>query len=287
MSKRTIIIIVVVMGILALAAVALAQGPEEGRRGKRPAFGVITEITDSEIVIEPRIPDMMAERMAEMGRPLPELPAELRFIIDGSTEFYYAGDSASASAFAIGDEVVIAGGRGEGETPVARKVADPETARQYIEQKLRGRGEQMRERIREHVRPAFGEITALSDSEVTISTEIPDFVQAMLDERGITPPGDMPATVTLVIGERTKFFVDSAEADGNPFSVGDKVALLAGPGGDSQPAVWAMSDYASAQAKCEEMKAAGWNGPRSNDGKHRGDQRGEHRHGQRGNAPSE
>jgi hypothetical protein len=287
MNKRITIFIGITLGVLALATIVLAQVPGEGRGRGRVAFGIITEISDAVLVIEPRIPDLMAERMAERGRSLPELPAELRFAIDDTTEFYLAGESTDISAFAIGDEVVVAGRRGDSDTPVARKVADPETARQYFEQGMGQRGEQMRERAHERMRPAFGEITALSDSEVTISTEIPDFVQAILDERGITPPGDMPASVTLAISERTKFFVDSAEADGNPFSVGDRVALLAGPGGDGQPAVWAMSDYTSAQAKCEEMKAAGGHGPRGDKGKRDGDHRGKRGRGQRGNAPSE
>ncbi len=287
MNKKIAFIIGITLGVLALATIALAQGPGGGRERGRVAFGIITEISDSILVMEPRIPDLMAERMAERGRSLPELPAELRFAIDDTTEFYLAGESTDISAFAIGDEVVVAGRRGDSDTPVARKVADPETARQYFEQGMGQRGEQMRERARERMRPAFGEITALSDSEVTISTEVPDFVQAMLDERGITPPADMPSSATLRGGERAKFFVEGVETEGNPFQVGDKVALLAGPGGDGQPAVWAMSDYASAQAKCEEMKAAGGHGPRGDKGKRGGNHRDERGRGQRGNAPPE
>jgi len=283
MNKNITIIIGISLGVLALATIVLAQGPGEGRGQGRAAFGIITEISDSILVIEPRIPDLMAERMAERGRSLPELPAELRFTIDDTTEFYLAGESTDASAFAIGDEVVVAGRRGDSDTSVARKVADPETARQYFEQGMGQRGEQMRERMR----PTFGEITALSDSEVTISTEIPDFVQAMLDERGITPPADMPSSVTLRVGERAKFFVEGVETEGNPFQVGDKVALIAGLDGEQQKTAWVMSDYASAQTKCEEMKAAGGHGPRGDKGKRSGNHRGERGRGQRENAPSE
>lgn len=142
-TKSTII---AAAALLLTATAAFAQrGPDGGNQGRRGqgrlAYGVITQLSDTLLVIEPRIPSELAERLTEMGRELPELPAELRFTIDDGTRFHYAGEPADFSAFAIGDEIVVRGGPGEGDTPTARRVADAETARQFIRERLGQRGQ--------------------------------------------------------------------------------------------------------------------------------------------------
>jgi len=218
--------------------------------------------------------------------------------------------------FTVGDVVVI--GRvisvdGPGN---ARRVADEETAREFIRERFgaggppenggpgfepggegpgwggEGRGPGWgpggdepddnwgpggRQRLRERMRPIFGEITALSADSVTITPEVPEFIQNMLDERGIEPPADLPESITLALAERTRFVLDGEPVEDNPFKVGDQVALMAGPDREGERAVWAMSDYATAEARMEEMQErvgpggpGGQHGPR---GHRRGGQR--------------
>ncbi len=319
---------------LLLSTAALAQwGPDGGNQGRRGqgrlAYGVITQLSDTLLVIEPRIPAEMAERLTEMGRELPELPAELRFAIDDGTRFHYLGEQADFSAFAIGDEIVVRGGPGEGDDPVARRVADAETARQFIRERLGqrgqgwgqdgegpgrrgdgqgpgwgggdggpgmgqgpgmrgGMGQGMRGGMGARIRPVFGTITALSDDSITISIEIPGFVQAKLDERGIELPADIPDSVTLSISERTHYAQSSEEVDAMPFGVGDQVAVLAGAGEFfGGPVACIISDYASAEARMAEIGRRGGPGIGGRNGERAG--RGDGPRGERGGrrGPSE
>lgn len=114
-------------------------------------------------------------------------------------------------------------------------------------------GGQRRER---RVQPLFGTITALSGDSITITPEVPDFVADELQQRGMQVPTDLPSSVTLSIVERTRFAKDGAQVESDPFSVGDKVAIIGwrGRGGEGEPLAAIISDYASAQQKLAELK---------------------------------
>jgi hypothetical protein len=302
-SAITRSIIIAAAAALLMATSAFAQrgpaGADQGQRGQgRLAYGVITQLSDTLLVIEPRIPAEMAERLTDMGRELPELPAELRFTIDQSTRFHYMGEQADYGAFAIGDEIVVRGGPGEGDTPVARRVADAESARKFIRERLGRRGQGpgwgnrdggpgmgqgpgmpgdmgqgMRGNMGARMKPVFGTITALSADSITINIEIPDFVQAKLDERGIELPTDIPDSVTLSIVERTHYAQSSEEVDTMPYGVGDQVAVLAAAGEFfGGPVACIISDYASAEARMAEMGERGpGHGRRDGERPRRGD----------------
>lgn len=140
-----------------------------------------------------------------------------------------------------------------------------------------------RARLRERMRPAFGEITALSEDSVTIKPEVPDFIQEKMDERGIEPP-ELPDEVTMALTDHTRFLQDSEQVDSNPFKVGDHVALMAGAEQDGGPAAWVMCDYATAQKRMEKMRerfGEGPGGPNDKPGGKRGHGRGP-RHGGQG-----
>ena len=261
MLHRILLSTVALLGITAVATAAPAGEGQQGRwqQGQRPVFGVILSIEGDQLTIEPRIPERMRERLSQQGREIPTLPSEIVLTLTSDTKYYLDMESAGLDSFAAGDEVVVlAGPASEGEGRVALKMSDVETAQRAIleglrEKKDRGGPEELRERIREHMRPVFGEITALSGDSVTIAVEIPDFVLAKMKAMGKEAPAGMPDSVTLNITGRTRFFQDNSPVDSNPFAVGDKVAVMAGPGREGEPTAWAMSDYATAEQRMNEQ----------------------------------
>jgi hypothetical protein len=100
--------------------------------------------------------------------------------------------------------------------------------------------------------PVFGEITALSDGVMMIKVEIPEFIQERMEERGIEIPMDIPDTVELSIADKARFFQDGNPADSMPFSVGDRVAVIAGMGAFGEPQAWMISDYATARQRMQD-----------------------------------
>lgn len=303
MKMKWIMAILVILALVIPITMAVAQGPG-GRDGQHPGlgrlvYGVITSIDASRMVVEPRIPPGLASRMAEAGRELPELPAEIVLTLEAGTEYFKDGAAASADSFKTGDTVVIVTARDDGETRVAQKIADPETAREYIKKRMgeggpgmrdgdgrgmrEGKGWGMRDGEGQGMRggdgpgmrdgegrgmrgggpggpggerrgrPAFGEIIAISDGQITIRPEIPEFVLAKMAEHGMEPPTDLPAEVDLSLCDRTRYVQNSEMVDENPFGVGDMVAIMAGRGAGDMPTAYLMSDWASAEVKLAEM----------------------------------
>lgn len=113
-------------------------------------------------------------------------------------------------------------------------------------------------------RPAFGEITSIDADSITIKPEVPEFIAAMLNERGLPLPDDLPASLTFSIDTHTRFVVDGEQAQENSFSTGDHVAVRLAPGGEEAPIAAVIADLATAKRKFEEMGSRG--GPGSGAG---------------------
>jgi hypothetical protein len=134
------------------ASLAFAQGgPDPGgpggrmgpRQGPPPViFGEITALSTDSLTLKPEVPERMKERMKERGREMPKLPDSITVQFGPETKWYFGGAEGKAKDFHVGDKVVVKVARGQDEeSPVAEAVADPETARQYIMQRMGGRGQ--------------------------------------------------------------------------------------------------------------------------------------------------
>jgi len=135
--------------VMALAAVLMigstsAAGknkPAPQLRNKAPVvFGTITALEKGSLTIKPEIPEPMRKRMEERGRELPKLPDSITVKLTGDTKWFFGGEKGSRDDFAVGDQVVVkVGPAKEGKAPLAQAVADPESARKFIMEKLRER----------------------------------------------------------------------------------------------------------------------------------------------------
>lgn len=128
------------------AAGARKAGREgrEGRGGPPVLFGEITALSKNSMTIKPQLPERMAERMErrreERGKDMPKLPDSITVQLGPDTQWYFDGDTGSRGDFAVGDIVVVKLLREKNATqPTAEIVADPETARQYIMDRMRER----------------------------------------------------------------------------------------------------------------------------------------------------
>ncbi len=138
---------------LALSAVlfsaALARDDSGGkpdgreRRGGPPVvFGEITALSKNAMTLKPELPERMEQRMQERQRERPRLPDSITLKLGPDTKWYFDGATGSRKDFAVGDKVVVKLLRGKDEkSPTAEAVADPETAKQYIMDKMRERRE--------------------------------------------------------------------------------------------------------------------------------------------------
>lgn len=283
MTRKYITIGTLTLLLLLLATAALAQGGQrQGNRGRgpddrgpRPVYGELIAIDGGSWTIAPQIPEFIEERMEERGRDLPELPDELTVKITERTWFTFAGEDASADDFAVGDMVVVVP-RGTRDGLVAMHVADAESAKEFIGQRLRemrgdggpggqgmGRGPQGDRGPggERGPRPAFGVITSIDGDSLTLAPEIPDFVAERMEEHGRDLP-ELPDSITVVLGERTRFLVEGEPVDELPFAVGDHVAVMGGLDGE-HPA-FAVADYATVEQHMEE--GAGPRGPGNGQG---------------------
>jgi hypothetical protein len=260
------------LGLLGIAAVtgwAVARdrgdrAPDQAERlSDRVLMGVVTRIDEKTVYMEPTLPPHVHDMLIERGWQPPEQPGEVAVNITESTRFCGTDETTKHGAFAAGDEIVVLtkpAATSEGRD--AMVIADKEFARKFIGRE--GRKHRKRSQERRPVRPLFGEIVALTSDSVTLSLEIPDFVQLKLEERGLAPPDEMPHEITLTLSDNAKFFVQGDEATGIPFVVGDEVAVMAGPSAGDAPAVWIMSDYESARMRMAEREAR-WGGSRTDD----------------------
>ena len=147
--------------VMALAAVLMigstsAAGKNKSKpapqQGQKPpvVFGTITALEKGSMTIKPEIPEPMHKRMEERGRELPQLPDSITVKLTGDTKWFFGGEKGSRDDFAVGDQVVVKiGAAKKGKAPIAQAVADPDSARKFITEKLRerrqgqgGRGEQ-------------------------------------------------------------------------------------------------------------------------------------------------
>jgi len=276
-------IIPIAAGALAVLLVgsALAQGRAEGR-GQGPmggmlVYGVITQIDATQIVIEPQLPPDMADRMAESGRELPELPDEVVIPLADDTKYRLAGEDAERSAFSVGDTVVVMRGRGEDGPGAAKAVADPDSARKFAKRMMGNRGQGRRGQQGPGMRgggegpgrmrgaggegpggmlgrPVFGEIIKISGDELTVKIEIPDFILDKLDEAGRELPEDMPEEITLIVGERTRYLAGGEMNAESPFNVGDSIAAMTRLNINDEPEALVISDLAGAEEFMARMR---------------------------------
>ncbi|HES58080.1 MAG TPA: hypothetical protein ENO21_01475, partial [Firmicutes bacterium] len=234
MNSKHIMFGALILALVLAATSAFAQGgPGQGqgqrgrdggpgREGPRPVFGELVAIDGDSWTIAPQIPEFIEERMEERGRDLPELPAEITVLITERTWFTYGGEDAVAEDFAIGDMVVVVPRRTK-DGPVAMHVADAESAKEFIGQRMREfrdeRGPGMGPGMgpgpagERGPRPAFGVITAIDGDSLTIEPEVPQFVLDRMAERGVEREFDLPAELTVTIGERTRFMVAGEPVD--------------------------------------------------------------------------
>lgn len=298
--------LVIIVGLiaLALASTAYAKPDNAGQRGGRergkPLFGEILSISEGSITIAPKIPDFIAEKMAERGMELPtDLPSETTISLTADTKWFVDSEKADASSFAVGDLVAIVIKPNNDGQPTALKVADAQTAKQFIKQQMQqGKGQQgsgqggQRGQGRAgqggfgaggpqgqgnrnqrggqgnrgpgqgpQNRPAFGEIIAIDGNSITIRPEVPAFIQAKMAERGVEHEIELPDELVFSLGDKTRFVVAGEPAKSNPFSVGDLVAVMGGRG--EAKAAFAVVDYATVEAR---MKEEGGQGPRGGQG---------------------
>lgn len=139
------------IAVMFSAALAKDDSPGKGQRGRQErrggppiVFGEITALSENGITIKPEIPERMKERMAERrkenGREMPKLPDSITIKLGPDTKWYFNGADGSRKDFAVGDKVVVKLLRSKDEKePTAETVADPETAKQYIMEKMRER----------------------------------------------------------------------------------------------------------------------------------------------------
>lgn len=276
--------VVILIGLVALvmATSAFAKPDNAAKRGGGqrggPMFGEILSISADSITIAPSLPDFVKERMADRSLDVPtDLPSEVTIALTSDTKWVAGGEKADASSFAVGDMVVIATKPTDDGQLAAIKVADVESAKQAIsqdrqkrgEKEKRGGGQGVQQRQGQGMRsqrggqggnhkrqrPAFGEIIAMDEGSITIRPEIPAFIQAKMDERGFDKEIELPAELVFGLGEKTRYVVDGEPSESNPFSIGDKVAVSGGKGG--QKPAFAVADYATVEARMKGMDGKG------------------------------
>lgn len=290
------LVIITGLLVLVLASTAYAKpdyaGPRGGRERGKPLFGEILSISEGSITIAPKIPDFIAEKMAERGMELPtDLPNEATISLTVDTKWFVDSEKADASSFAVGDLVAIVIKPNNDGQPTALKVADAQTAKQFIKQQLQERmgqpggdnggwqgrgqdGQQGQGKRNQRGgqgnrgqgggpkgRPAFGEITAIDGDSITIRPQVPEFILAKIAERGVEQEFELPDELKFSLSDKTRFVVNGEPAESNPFSVGDLVAVMGGSG--EAKAAFAVVDYATVKAKMNE----GGQGPRGGQGK--------------------
>ena len=298
--KSTVWIVITVAALLsvALAATALAAGQERQRQGNHPAigqqgepggqfergkgmlqrvvFGNITSISGNTLTVKPELPPELLDRLAEHGVESPQLPDAVSLVVNDDSKLFMSSGPAQLGDFKTGDKIVAFCDKAEdGSSRKVLRMADADTARQMIAQRMQGQGGpgggQGMGRggeggpgrfgqdqgpggeggLRDKMRPVFGTITSLTDDSVTIKIEIPDFVLDRMQENGRELPADIPSEVTLKYGDRTRFIVNGEPVDGMPFKVGDQVVAM-GIKLEGDVAAAAIADMASAKQRMEE-----------------------------------
>ena len=277
------LVIVSLLAGLALASTAWAKPDAAAWRGDhakgRPIFGEILSISEDSITIAPKIPDFVAEKMAERGMDLPtDLPSEATISLTAETKWIVEGKKGDSSSFAVGDLVAIVAKPSKDGQRIALKIGDAASAKQFIKPRMQERSGQQGEwrgsrdqgerkqrgeqgKNRQHEMPAFGEIIALDGNSITIRPEVPAFIQAKMKEHGVKQQPELPDELVFTLGEKTHFVVDGEPTESNPFGVGDLVAVIVGKGkGKSAKTVQAVVDYATVEARLAEEGQAGRGG---------------------------
>jgi hypothetical protein len=283
-NKWTVWVIAGLAVFLALALGIVAwganQGPEQPQRGERAkellhriVMGEITSINGDTFTVKPELPQELIDRLAEHGVEPPALPASVTLKVDQDSKLMLKGEEATLGDFKAGDKIMAFCEKGGSDKErTVKRMADAESARKFMEERRDHKGPGMMGPdapgmgmgsggpeggpgaaggFRDHMRPVFGKITKLTDSEVTIKVEVPDFVAERMKEKGKDLPADMPSEVTLKIGDRTRYIVNSERVDAMPFKVGDSVAAM-GIKLDDTLAAAVISDLASAKARMEQ-----------------------------------
>ena len=119
----------------------MGPGGQQGQRQMRPAFGVITKITDDSVTISPEVPDFIAERLKERGVELPmDLPESVTAAILEPTRFVVDGEVVEQNPFGKGDHVALIIVMGREGKPVAFAITDYATAKKRMEERMQGGG---------------------------------------------------------------------------------------------------------------------------------------------------
>jgi hypothetical protein len=273
----TALALALLLGQAALAEQGGGSGKRQGRGGqsqdgpRRPpvVFGVLQSVSGDSWTIKPQVPPHRQERMEKNGKQPPQLPDQITVTVNAATKYWLNGAASSAGAFKAGDQLVVKLQKQDDGRKLAMAIADPETAREFILEKMKegreggkgkgggkggkakGRGGQGQAGKPRGPRPMFGTITAVSSSSLTIRPEVPAFLSAKLPQKGDKLAGELPESITVALGSETKFIVNKQEQSSNPFSSGDRVAIV--PQGEPGSATARIvSDYTSAQARLEQ-----------------------------------
>jgi hypothetical protein len=104
---------------------------------------------------------------------------------------------------------------------------------------------------RHRAQPVMGTITAIDGNQVTLKPEVPAWLSAKLEEKGVSLP-PLPSSVSFWIGTDTQVYLNSAPASFGDFKVGDRVAArLDGDMQSGEATARRFSDEATAQQRLE------------------------------------
>ena len=313
-SMQTLLVLALVgLIIFSTTEIAVGRGMGNGagdgtdtgpRAGMGRVYGEIIAIDGDVLTIRPEVPQELLDRMAERGIEREfDLPDEVKVTIDTETTCMYAGEKATAGDFKVGDVVVAFGAKGDGDDFTARRLADAETAKKFIKERMGNRGGGMGNRgggmgnrgggmgqgfgdgtgmgpgrgnnaapgIGGMGRHAYGEIISLSADSITIRTEIPEKLAERIANCPDCALNNIPEEVTLSFADTVKYAKGGEFVDEMPFTVGDTVVIRAdGVIADGDCQIVGISDPDSIKAWMK--KRGGDRGNRGGRGAGRGNQ---------------
>jgi len=106
----------------------------------------------------------------------------------------------------------------------------------------------------------YGAITALTSDSLTLKPEIPERMRQRMEKRGRELP-ELPESLTVSLGDDTKWYFNNAEGSASDFAVGDKIVVRIG-GGEDGPLALAVADPKTAfMYIAEKLRERGPGGP--------------------------
>ncbi len=263
-------------------------GAPSGRIGRmqdmpdRIVLGEITSIDGDTVTVKPELPPELLDRLAEHGVEPPALPASIKIKVTADSKLLQSSGPAHLESFKVGDKIAaFCDTDADGSSLTVRRMADADTARQAVE-RFRAKGGSGRglgpgaqggpgrpglgpldgagapgmglgpgADLRDRMPPVFGKITSVTDDEISLKVEIPDFILERMTGMGREIPEDLPDEVTVKYGERTRFRAHGGFADSLPFKVGDLVMAVVVRNEEELGAVM-ICDLATVKERLEE-----------------------------------